>query len=210
MKKYLALLLFVACGQNPVEVYTAAPKDGVSCFGEQTATGTLIRCANGSAFLPNGAQGIAGQAGANALVNIVNSAPSCPTGGITLVSGTDSNYDGIITSADTNIQTATICNGLTGATGASGVTPEFSFVSTILACPTITTSYREALLCLQNGKILASFSENGSALTTRLSFIPAGSYMNTDSSGCNFTVTTLVDGSSKVSWTGGFATCQKN
>jgi hypothetical protein len=217
-------LLLISCGQNPVEVGYVQTKDGIGCFSDQTATGTLLTCSNGTTFIPNPTNGLNG---ANALINILPTAPSCANGGITLITGTDENSDGLLTSVDSNLMTATVCNGTnglngadgaTGATGAqglpgqngtNGVTPPFSTVSTIATCGN-TVAWKEQLLCLANGKLLGSFSENINGYNTRLAFLADGSYMNTDGSNCNFTVLTLSDGSTRVSWSGGAQVCVKN
>jgi hypothetical protein len=177
MKHVWLLLLLAACGQNNIEISYTPPKAGIN-----------------------------GTNGANALVNIIPSAPTCAAGGYTLISGTDIDYNGIITPADEHIQTMTICNGINGA---DGITPAYSFVSSIVACPANTSAYREVLLCLQNGKILGSFSANMNGDQTRLSFLPTGSYINTDGSSCLFNVSVTASGS-MVSWSGGSQLCPAN
>ena len=183
----LALVL-ISCGNNPTYIYTPPAKDGVN--------------------------------GYNAMINIINSAPTCPSGGITLVSGTDSNYDGTITSLDENVQTATICNGVNGTNGSNGTNgtngingvdasmSPYTPVNMIAPCGN-TIAYKEQLMCLYNGQVLAAFSDNQAGYNTRLAFITAGSFMDTDGSNCLFNVS-INSGSTTVSWTGGSYTCQKH
>jgi hypothetical protein len=56
---------------------------------------------------------------------------------------------------------------------------------------------------LNNGSVLADFSANANGLDTRLAFIQAGSYVDTDSSSCSFNVSVAGDGSTTVSWAAG-------
>ena len=205
MKHIWLLLLLIACGQNATYVSYLPPKDGtngIGCLSQQTATGTLISCSNGNAFLPNGTNG------ENALINIINSAPSCSAGGITIISGTDVNFDGLITSVDYNVKTATICNGVAGQTGAQGlqgnpgVTPSFAAVSTIAPCTNASSPYKEQLLCLYNGSVLSSFSDTQAGYNTRLAFVTTGQFIDTDQSGCIFNVS-VNNGSTTISWGAG-------
>jgi hypothetical protein len=203
----ISILTLVACGQTNVLV---GPRgvNGSSCSVSHNSSSTTVFCTDGtSAVIENGSDGQSGANGYSSLINIIASASSCANGGITVISGLDSNSDGILTSTDTNIKTAEICNGENGQDGQDGKTPAFSAVSTIAPCGN-TVAWKEQLLCLGNGKILASFSENVNGLNTRLAFITDGSYLNTDSSNCSFNINTLSDGSTQVSWNGGSTICE--
>jgi hypothetical protein len=147
-----------------------------------------------------------GKDGYNSVINVINSAPSCAAGGITVLAGIDVDNDGMVTSADENVQSSTVCNGVNGQDGA---TAPYAPVGTIAPCGN-TVQWKEQLLCLGNGKLLGSFSENINGYNTRLSFLNDGSYVNSDGSNCSFTVSTLIDGSSKVTWSSGFQVCQKH
>lgn len=57
-------------------------------------------------------------------------------------------------------------------------------------------AYNEVFLQLSSGQYLASFSQNGSALTTRLVVLTDGTYMTTDGTSCQFTVS---DGGTVIS-----------
>jgi hypothetical protein len=49
--------------------------------------------------------------------------------------------------------------------------------------------FDEVLLRTSSGKLIASFSSNGSALNTRFSELVPGNYNTTDGTGCSFIVT---------------------
>ena len=56
---------------------------------------------------------------------------------------------------------------------------------------------------LQGGRVPGNFSESASGTNTRFAFIPNGSYVDTDESGCNFTVTGDGSTTSTISWSAG-------
>lgn len=141
----------------------------------------------------DGSVGAAGPAGNNGhgLVFQTTAAPgsSCPTGGKIIMMATDTNDNGQFEVADSNHQSITLCNGANGADGAAAPVPAYSPVEPIMPCGN-TVAYKEVLLRLSNGQVLASFSENVQGLMTRLTLIPDGSYMDTDNSQCTFTLST--------------------
>jgi hypothetical protein len=98
---------------------------------------------------------------------------------------------------------ATGSQGATGATGAQGPVSAFSPITPITPCGAASSPWKEVLLCLQDGSVLADFSETMAGQDTRLSFIPAGSYEDTDESGCNFSVSVDGSGDTTVSWGAG-------
>jgi hypothetical protein len=63
-----------------------------------------------------------------------------------------------------------------------------SIIEIIHTCPDIKLPYREVLLRLSDGNILASFSDSIAGYNTRFSLLQAGNYMNTDGSYCYFSV----------------------
>jgi hypothetical protein len=146
----------------------------------------------------NGANGTNGTNGHNALTNLVSQADgggsSCPTGGITVLSGTDLNNDGILEISEVS-QAKDVCNGLAGAQGPAGIngtdapSPPFSIVELVNPCGDAPYIYDELFLRLGNGRLVASFSDNSSGKNTRFSELVPGSYMTTDGDGCIFTVT---------------------
>jgi hypothetical protein len=171
-RAYLAsLLLLTACGQNSSFVAIPGPKG------------------------KDGQQGQSGTNGHNAIVTLAAASQSqCLAGGTIIVTATDMNDNGILDSADTNQQSATICNGQSP----TQLTP----VQAIKPCGANSSSYKEVLLLLSDGSILASFSETSSGKNTRLTLLPDGTYQNTDSSNCIFTVATSGNQRS-ISWSGG-------
>ena len=157
----------------------------IVCNGERGATG---------------ATGASGSSGANGLnmvfQTVAASQNSCPAGGLTILMAIDSDHSGTVTSSDQNFQSATLCNGQNA--------PVLSYtpVEPIIACGN-QVAYKEVLLRLSNGQVLGSFSQDASGTMTRLSFLPDGTYMNTDTSGCIFSLSTSADQTSRsISWFG--------
>ncbi len=159
----------------------------------------------------NGATGAAGAAGINGhsmQFSVFAAAPEiCAAGGSTLMMALDIHDNGFYSLTDPGQQQMTICNGANGANGTNGTNgtngvdapvPAYSPVDVIIPCGN-TVSYKEVLLRLSNGQVLASFSENISGLNTRLSLIPDGTYMNTDGSNCTFSISTSGNERS-ISW----------
>lgn len=171
----------------------------IGCRGDNGTPGQSIKGAPGTPGLP-GNVGPAGPSGSNGLNIVSATVPAtlaqCTNGGTVLLLAQDSLGTNVYDISDSGQVSAVICNG------ASGVTP-FSAMAPILACGSASSPWKEVMLCLNNGSVIASFSGSGSALDTRLSFIPAGSYVNTDSSNCHFNVTIAGDGSTTVSWSAG-------
>lgn len=98
-------------------------------------------------------------------------------------------------------------NGLDGVTGADGapgfVGHDHSTISIITPCGANTSPNKEVLLCLESGQVLADFSQNGSALFTRLTIITTGAYRDTDNSNCPFEASVDYLGNTKISWNAG-------
>ena len=90
--------------------------------------------------------------------------------------------------------TVVVYNGTNGVDGADGQDgqdaslPPTSIVAVIDPCGDAPGIYDEVLLKLQDGNILASFSQNQSGLNTRFSLLSPGSYQTTDGTSCVFTV----------------------
>ena len=94
-------------------------------------------------------------------------------------------------------------NGTNGTNGVNGGTVSFNLVQAIMPCGANSSPWKEVLLGLQGGQILSSFSETASGQNTRFSFIPNGTYQDTDSSGCQFTVTGNGSTTSAIYWSAG-------
>lgn len=172
-------------------------------LGAAEITDTALLCDG-----QNGQAGAAGAAGSNghSMQYSVSVAPAeiCAAGGSILFMALDIHDNGFYSVTDPGQQQMTICNGLNGTNGTNGTNgidapvASYSAVDVIVPCgPTVT--YKEVLLRLANGQVLASFSDNISGLNTRLSLIPDGSYMNTDGSNCSFQISTSGNERS-ISW----------
>jgi hypothetical protein len=154
----------------------------------------------------NGVQGANGNDGAGMVFEAIAASPEqCGNGGSLIMMAIDIDRSQSLTPADLSPQSILVCNGLNGADGHDGVNaplPRFSPVQAIQACGD-SLAYKEVLLRLANGQVLGSFSDNPNGKMTRLAFLPDGTYMNTDNSGCVFTLSTSSDGSSRsISWWG--------
>jgi len=175
-------VLPVAGGQEIVWGTTTATvlngTNGLSCSTAQTASGAVITCANGTtANILNGTTGAAGTQGIAGTSCTVTSV----VGGSKIVCG---NTESLVT------------NG-------TSPTAAYNIVRAIEPCGHDSSPYKEVLLLLASGDILASFSDAQSGYNTRLAFIPnGGNYSNTDSSGCSFSVGGSGSGRT-VSWGAG-------
>ena len=150
----------------------------------------MITCGVTSTLLINGTNGVNGQNGANGLSAY----------DIWLAAGNE----GSLTDYLNSLVGAIGATGATGATGPqgpqglqgpAGVPSAFDIVALIYPCGN-NVSYKEVLLRLQNGTILASFSDNENGKDTRLAVLSAGDYVDTDDSNCHF----HVDGNGNVTW----------
>lgn len=181
----------------------------MGCSGADGTNGT--NGTNGS----NGANGAQGYGAGLTVTQLAVGNPNCPAGGVSLVNFQDLNNSGVQIPADPILGLSYVCNGtngtngtngqagLNGTNGTNGGTVTFNLVQVIEPCGAASSPWKEVLLGLQGGQILSDFSETSSGQNTRLSFVPNGSYVDTDESGCNFTVS--GDGStwSEISWAAG-------
>jgi hypothetical protein len=155
----------------------------------------------------NGQVGSAGPAGSNGHSVVFASVPApvevCPAGGVTTLLALDINDIHVYSPLDPNQSSMTICNGQNGAAGQAGenaVLGAYTPVDAIMPCGN-TVAEKEVLLRLNNGQVLASFSDDVNGKNTRFSFLPDGSYIDTDDSNCNFSIST--SGSTRsASWFG--------
>lgn len=181
-----------------------------TCTVSRKAEGAVVSCPNVDAITiqdglpgvqgPKGDSGATGLPGANGadgksmVQSIVHTAPGCSNGGITILLATDADGDGVLTPADTNLQSAEVCNGVDGASGTNGQdghdappTP-FTPVGLVDPCGDSPGVQDEVFMRLSNGTLLASFSDTSSGQNTRFSVLTPGSYVTTDGSNCYFTV----------------------
>ena len=166
---------------------------------DETVTSTQVVC--------NGMNGTNGANGHSIVFQTV-SAPAdlCTNGGTTIVMALDINDTGEYHASLPQQRAMTLCNGVNGTNGTNGADgaaapiPMYAAVDSIQPCGN-TAAYKEVLLRLQSGQVLASFSNDTTGTMTRLAFIPDGTYMTTDSTSCQFALAT--NGSIRsVSWFG--------
>jgi hypothetical protein len=157
------------------------------CNGATGATGTT------------GATGASGTNGSSSSVSLVAATSSdCANGG----------WDITVTNGGVSSQAYPLCNGATGATGTTGATgaaaPTYglSLVQFIAPCGFASSAYKEQLMLFSDGSLLADFSGSSSADEVRLSFIPDGTYIDTDDSGCVFSISTS-DTTRSLTWNSG-------
>lgn len=93
-------------------------------------------------------------------------------------------------------------NGVNGTDGVDASESAFDIVEAIIPCNLNPSIYKETLLRLRNGSIIASFSAQESGYQTRLITLPDGVYATTDGNGCSFTLQTN-NGQRTLSWSGG-------
>jgi hypothetical protein len=169
----------IVCGSSTATVLNGT--DGLSCSTTQTSSGATITCANGTtATILNGTQGVTGATGSQGIAGTSCTVTSVVGGSKIVCGGTES----------------LVTNG-------TSPTAAYNIVRAIEPCGHNSSPYKEVLLLLASGDILASFSDTQSGYNTRLAFIPNGnSYLDTDSSGCAFSIGGT--GSSRVvSWRAG-------
>ncbi len=199
----IILLLLVSCGRETVVLKTKPGKDGTSCTTQSTTYGAKITCSDGTySLLYNGLSGLDGVNGKGCTVTSSNDGVEIICGDeppVQIANGTSCTTVQLSNGAKIicGNQIAYIYNGLDAPITA------FSFVKEITPCGASSSPWKEILLCMTNGKILASFSDSPNGQNTRLANIPTGSYIDTDNSGCNFNVVNESNGDTTVSWIAG-------
>lgn len=159
----------------------------------------------------NGTNGSNGSNGTNGVDGISTTFSIVPDSGVNCTNG---GFD-ITFTAGATTSTQYVCNGTNGlngnsgqagtngSNGSNGGTVTFNMVQAIMPCGFSSSPWKEVILGLQGGQLLSSFSETMGGQNTRLSFIPNGSYIDTDSSGCNFSVSGDGSTTSQISWGSG-------
>ena len=189
-----------SCANGGINIETFLDPYNIGIFqtGDTvTSLSTICNGTNGS----NGSNGSNGQNGDSFQVTqTVATVAQCVSGGI-VYSTTEKDGSGNVLSTNQ----AVVCNGSVGATGAAGQNAPvmLGVESFIPPCGNSSSAYKEQLICFNNGSLLADFSATMSGDETRLAFIPAGSYEDTDASGCNFSVAVASNGNTTVSWGAG-------
>ncbi len=149
------------------------------------------------------AQGSPGKDGTNGMTTLVRTLsadPSvCAAGGTIFNSGLDLNYNNVLDAIEVT-QVSIVCNGQ--AAPISQFTPSLP----IAPCGPNSSNFKEVLLGLSGGGILAEFTGNPSnAGTVRNALIPDGNYSDTDDSACNFVVATASNNDRIITWSGSSA-----
>lgn len=149
---------------------------------------------------PQGSQGITGPPGPNgevSLLRFVSGDTSCVAGGTLVLAGLDTNGDGVLQVSEVT-SSADLCNGTNGINGQS---PAFTPTIAITPCGPNSAQYKEALLGLFGGGVFSEFTN------TNISniMLPDGSYWDTDTSECNFSLTTDGSGNRSMTWNGSSA-----
>jgi len=151
---------------------------------------------------------------------------TCQSGkGVIINTGVDKNRNGLLDSTEVD-QTSIVCDGAEGANGSNGSPGKdtsFDLLTAIAPCGMDSEPGlgKEILLCLSDGSVISSFSDNASGKNTRLAFIPLNVQLqDTDGSLCIFMATknenndTIIQwnpgSNGKTSWLGGSQVCKKN
>ncbi len=160
--------------------------DGIHNEGEAVvSTNTLC----------NGATGHAGVDGTSSSVSVsTDNAQSCPAGGwiLSVINGTQAavHYP--------------LCNGTPGHDTAP---PALSLIRFIAPCGMSSSAWKEQLIAFSDGSLMGTFSNTLAGDHTRLAFISDGGYIDTDDSGCTFSVSSS-GGIRTVSWGPGASSAQ--
>lgn len=208
----LVLLSLFSCGHDKKPQDGVNGKDGVngsSCKAETVPNGAKISCTDGSfAYIYNGQNGL------NCSVTSIPRGVRITCGtqpSVDVLSGIDGSNgaDGV---SGQNCIVDSLTNGLKVTCGSSAayvydgkdapITP-YSLVKEIQPCGPGSSPWKEVILCMAGGDLLASFSDNASGTNTRLSNIPQGNYIDTDASSCNFSVSIDANNNSTVTWNAG-------
>lgn len=183
--------VIIAC-ENGTKSVILKPKDappgekgasGTSCTVDQTDFGSTVICDDGTmGEILNGSTGPAGQNGADG-------APGADGSSCTSIPY----INGAVVQCDDG-SSVVILNGTDGQDGQDGAdgqdgqdAPPTPFVITelIRPCPLLPGTFREVLLRLGDGSLMAHFAGGGNQFLTT---IPPGNYQLTDGSGCDFSV----------------------
>jgi hypothetical protein len=165
----LLAVLLVFCGRNGER-----GSDGSSCTTLQTPTGAVVTCGDGSTANisngKNGAQGEAGEVGAQGEKGEKG----------------DQGEQGVAGEDGLNGLNGT--DGIDGAQGEPGLpgTPGDSLITPMVPCPTLSGSYPQVLLCINDRLYTVYVDKNPH--DTRYAEVPPGTYETTDGRACAFRV----------------------
>lgn len=188
--KYLLILLLGASACSPTIEYIPAPAPS-PCTVFKFGITTTISCPDGtSVSVQDGVAGVPGTDGSSGKDGSTGEPGQAGSQG---------------EKGEPGVQGSPGPVGAPGATGSPGISPSLPAstpMSIIMPCGPNSSPYKEVILCLYDGTLLASFSQDVGGSYTRLSMLPTGTYMDTDSSGCIFTVASSTLGLT-TSWAAG-------
>lgn len=194
--KYLLVLLLGASACSPTIEYIPAPAPS-PCTVFKSGITTTISCPDGtSVSVQDGVAGAPGIDGQNGSVGSQGPSGSPGKDGSTGEPGQAGSQ------GDKGEPGSQGSPGPQGSPGTSPSLPPSTPMSIIMPCGPNSSPYKEVILCLYDGTLLASFSQDVGGSYTRLSMLPTGTYMDTDSSGCIFTVASSTLGLT-TSWNAG-------
>lgn len=128
---------------------------------------------------PSGAPGEDGEDGQDGVSVVYSIIPGTPCS--TILMAYDINQNSLV-DIDEMPSTLTVCNG------ADAPVSDFTVTEVLDPCGP-QGSYDEVLLRMQNGQVIASFSQTAAGLNTRFTILlPNTPYQTTDGTGCNFQV----------------------
>ena len=177
------------CLTGVITVVSGLDTDRSGTLDANEVTSSQVVC-NGA----TGNDGNNGGDGHNSLVAVVHSASGCAAGGITLLAGVDADDSGSLSPSEV-ASSGEVCNGNNGLNGINGTNgtdappTAFTPVGLIDPCGDAPGVFDEIFVKLQNGTLIASFSDNASGANTRFSVLVTGTnYRTTDGSSCYFSV----------------------
>jgi hypothetical protein len=184
-------------------IYADANGNGVRDVRESVGSAQVVCNGVDGANGVDGRDGVDGVNGANGSdgISLVfdlfpAAAPMCSEGGSTILVARDTHVNDVLDSEDDDMKSATLCNGQ------SAPMSDYTPVDLIMPCGD-TVPNKEVLLRLHDGQVLAVFSANTGGDMTRLSVLHDGTFIDTDTSGCVFTLQTSDDGHMRsISWSG--------
>lgn len=180
------LLLAIGCGSQTDREYQCDAK-GSNCDRVDKQTGTSSQSSNnaGNSVGSQGPRGEQGDPGKDSNV----AGPVGPTGAsgssCTVVQAVNG---ALITCGTDSVLVLNGTDGQQGRAGEAAPPTAYTVVGIVDPCGDASGIFDEVFLRLENGTLVASFSDNASGSNTRFSILVPGSYITTDGSHCYFTI----------------------
>jgi hypothetical protein len=170
---------------------------GIGCGQLKGNTGAVGATGAQGSTGQTGSQGVAGENGLSIVSSTTTAtATECSNGG-TVIAMAQATTGMPYSTSEPNQTMVVVCNGQNAEVPLSIMYP-------IAPCTNTSSPYKEQLLCLNDGGLLGDFSDSASGLNTRFAFLPTGSYIDTDDSGCQFNVVVNAHGDSTLSYNSGY------